>query len=270
MLNMQQQERSYVPFLKCRRNDNNGNVTKYINEGGNVVAAYEYDDFGRIISQSGPMADVFRHRFSTKYFDSEIGLYYYGYRFYSPQLMRWLNRDPIGEDGGLNLYGFCGNNAACKYDLLGMETSTDGWELIGETSEAHSWNCIEWKNKDGRVRRKWNYSELGEESKDGGTQKNYIKHFREITFKLDIHVPDRCIDPFSYGIVSILEMSNDPKSYWCLTYAPLRVYKKCIKRKMKYLLKITVINLDKHPKYNNAPEIHQRDKEGRTFEYGPI
>ena len=50
---------------------------------GNVVAAYEYDDFGRMISQSGPMAEDFRMRFSTKYFDSETALYYYGCRFYS-------------------------------------------------------------------------------------------------------------------------------------------------------------------------------------------
>ena len=62
--------------------------------------AYTYDAFGRTISQSGPLADVFRHRFSSKYFDMETGLYYYGRRFYSPVLRRWLNRDPIGEEGG--------------------------------------------------------------------------------------------------------------------------------------------------------------------------
>ena len=77
--------------------DNIGNVTKYIDESGNVVAAYEYDDFGRTTAQTGPMAEVFRIRFSSKYYDSETGLYYYGYRFYSPALMRWLNRDPIEE-----------------------------------------------------------------------------------------------------------------------------------------------------------------------------
>ena len=100
--------------------DNIGNVTKYIDECGNVVAAYEYDDFGRIISQSGPMAEIFRIRFSSKYYDTETGLYYYGYRFYSPALMRWLNRDPIEEEGGLNLYGFCENNAVSFYDALGL------------------------------------------------------------------------------------------------------------------------------------------------------
>ena len=84
--------------------DNNGNVTKHIDESGNDIAAYEYDDFGRLISATGQMADFFRIRFSTKYYDLETGLYYYGYRFYSPALMRWLNRDPIEEQGGKNLY----------------------------------------------------------------------------------------------------------------------------------------------------------------------
>ncbi len=86
--------------------DNNGNVTKYIDESGSVVASYAYDAFGRIIAQTGFLADVFPHRFSTKYFDSETGLYYYGYRFYHPALMRWLTRDPIAEKGGVNLYVF--------------------------------------------------------------------------------------------------------------------------------------------------------------------
>ena len=86
---------------------------------GNVTNAYAYDAFGRTIAQSGPLADVFRHRFSTKPLDSGTGLYYYGYRFYVPSLMRWLNRDPIREDGGVNLYGFCGNNAICMHDKDG-------------------------------------------------------------------------------------------------------------------------------------------------------
>jgi RHS repeat-associated protein len=92
--------------------DNNGNITAYADESGSLVAVYFYDAFGCIISQFGSMADVFRHRFSTKYFDAESGLYYYGYRFYLPVLMRWLSRDPMKEKGGLNLYGFVENH--CK------------------------------------------------------------------------------------------------------------------------------------------------------------
>ncbi len=52
--------------------------------------------------------------------DSESGLYYYGYRWYSPELGRWINRDPLEEQGGVNLYGFVGNNGINSIDLLGM------------------------------------------------------------------------------------------------------------------------------------------------------
>ncbi|MFN0138233.1 MAG: RHS repeat-associated core domain-containing protein [Phycisphaerae bacterium] len=70
---------------------------------------YAYDAFGNITSQTGSYADANPFRFSTKYFDAETGLSYYGYRYYSARLGRWLSRDPIGEVGGINLYGFVGN-----------------------------------------------------------------------------------------------------------------------------------------------------------------
>jgi RHS repeat-associated protein len=106
-----------VIYIPCY--DNNGNITKYIDANGNIVASYTYNAFGCLISKSGVLADFFRHRFSTKYFDAETCLYYNGYRFYHPILMRWLNLDPIGEDGGVNLYEFCGNNPVCRYDMDG-------------------------------------------------------------------------------------------------------------------------------------------------------
>ena len=51
---------------------------------------YSYDAFGNIIGQSGTMADTFSFRFSTKYFDADCDLYYYGYRFYAPEWRIWL------------------------------------------------------------------------------------------------------------------------------------------------------------------------------------
>ncbi|MBO4288391.1 MAG: RHS repeat-associated core domain-containing protein [Kiritimatiellae bacterium] len=107
----------YVPSY-----DNNGNITRYMDANGSVVACYTYDAFGNIIAKSGRLADFFRHRFSTEYFDAETGLYYYGYRFYHPVLMRWLNRDTIEEDGGVNIYSFCRNNPIYQIDRLGAIT----------------------------------------------------------------------------------------------------------------------------------------------------
>ena len=103
--------------------DANGNVTDCIDTSGNIRAHYEYDAFGNITAQSGDLAHVFPFRFSTKYFDHETGLYYYGYRFYSPVHGCWLNRDPIREDGGINLYSFLWNNPVNTWDYLGLNGS---------------------------------------------------------------------------------------------------------------------------------------------------
>lgn len=48
-------------------------------------------------------------------------MYYYGYRYYGPNDGRWVSRDPIGEQGGVNLYGFVGNDANDIVDVLGLE-----------------------------------------------------------------------------------------------------------------------------------------------------
>jgi RHS repeat-associated protein len=45
----------------------------------------------------------------------------YGYRYFDPQLGRWLSRDPIGERGGINLYEFAYNNPYRWIDILGRE-----------------------------------------------------------------------------------------------------------------------------------------------------
>lgn len=47
-------------------------------------------------------------------------LHYYGYRYYDPVTGRWASRDPIGERGGLNLYGFVGNDGVNWWDYLGL------------------------------------------------------------------------------------------------------------------------------------------------------
>ena len=99
--------------------DNNGNVIGYWNEDGEIVAEYAYDAFGNTIYEDGSMADFFPHRFSTKYYDADTDLYYYGYRYYSPSLGRWISRDPISERGGNNLYAFCANRSLSCIDLIG-------------------------------------------------------------------------------------------------------------------------------------------------------
>ena len=115
LLMVQDGGQTYLPMY-----DALGNVHGMIKAvDGTIAAAYEYDAFGNTLRESGPYAASNPFRYSTKYTDIESGLVYYGHRFYSPSLGRFINKDPIEEQGGLNLYAFCGNNGVNRWDYLG-------------------------------------------------------------------------------------------------------------------------------------------------------
>ena len=96
--------------------DNVGNVTTLASTNGLVVARYLYEPFGNIIAMGGPLADRNLYRFSSKEWHERSGLVYYGYRFYSPSLQRWINRDPVAEIGGINVYRYLLNNPTGAVD----------------------------------------------------------------------------------------------------------------------------------------------------------
>jgi RHS repeat-associated protein len=79
--------------------DGNGNVTYLVDSSQALAASYRYDPFGNTISSSGSLAAANVYRFSSKEQHVVSGMYYYGYRFYDPNLQRWINRDPLGEFG---------------------------------------------------------------------------------------------------------------------------------------------------------------------------
>ncbi len=100
--------------------DGNGNVAALYQGANTLAASYEYSPFGQVIASSGSYALENKYRFSTKPQDRIGSLNYYGYRYYDPMTGRWPSRDPIAEKGGMNLYGFVGNNAVDKRDFLGL------------------------------------------------------------------------------------------------------------------------------------------------------
>lgn len=102
--------------------DGTGNVIATTDANGNVVESYEYDPFGNILNPDPN--DSNRFYFSTKPFDWETGLYYYGFRHYDPSIGRWLSRDPFGERGGLNLYAFGFNDPINSFDQFGLAIET--------------------------------------------------------------------------------------------------------------------------------------------------
>ena len=91
------------------------------------------DPFGNILSKSGPLADVNTYRFSSQEYHQPSGLSIYLYRAYDPNLQRWLNRDPIAELGGPNLYGYVSNNPINLTDSYGM---LPGWEALSNAAES--------------------------------------------------------------------------------------------------------------------------------------
>lgn len=63
----------------------------------------------------------YRTRGYRKNLRSRPGVADYTYRYYDPNTGRWPSRDPIDEEGGLNLYGFVSNSPADSYDYLGLD-----------------------------------------------------------------------------------------------------------------------------------------------------
>ena len=221
---------------------------------GVIVAEYTYDAFGRTISQFGPMAEVFRHRFSTKCYDEETGFYYYGYRYYFPELRRWLSRDPLEEEGGNNLYAMLGNNSISDFDStgeIGNKNKDKAWNFVARWHESHSWNCYEWKHLRGKHM--------------SGTKDKYIEHFEKYTFVGNKKVSESAKAGFSYSIPNALRMDQNPSYCWC---AELDFVLE-INARGQYRLKMHVQTLDVHPTCCEKPENHVSGLEGRNFTLGP-
>ena len=97
----------------------NGNITEYVSGSGEILSHNDYSAFGRELVHTG--SDDFTHRFSTKPYCRKTGVLEFQLRRYRPRCGRWMNRDAIEEDGGLNLYGYVGNGVLMNVDLLGNE-----------------------------------------------------------------------------------------------------------------------------------------------------
>ena len=100
--------------------DGNGNVTALVKaSNGALSGRYVYGAFGEVLEREEVGIEN-PFRFSTKFEDVETGWLYYGFRYYVPETGRWASRDPIEEEGGVNLYGFVGNDGVGGVDYLGM------------------------------------------------------------------------------------------------------------------------------------------------------
>ena len=103
-----------------------GDVIQLIDSTGTAVAAYEYDPYGNIVSQTGDLADLNPLRYRGYYYDAETGLYYVSSRYYDPEIGRWINADipetltaDFENFAQYNLFAYCFNNPVNMSDETG-------------------------------------------------------------------------------------------------------------------------------------------------------
>jgi len=100
-----------------------GDVVRLVNASGTVVARYEYDAWGKVVSATGSMAEVNPIRYRGYYYDAETELYYLRSRYYDSAVKRFVNADGITSTGqgftGYNMFAYCGNNPVNFADPTG-------------------------------------------------------------------------------------------------------------------------------------------------------
>ena len=98
--------------------DHLGSVRELVDGSGAVHARYEYSPYGERTKVAGDLDCDFG--FTGHYTHNASGLVLAPYRAYDPTTDRWLSRDPIEEEGGINLYGYVGNGPVVRIDPLGL------------------------------------------------------------------------------------------------------------------------------------------------------
>ncbi|WP_205948761.1 RHS repeat domain-containing protein, partial [Pseudomonas viridiflava] len=133
---------SYAPLARVDQREGEAESTLYYFHTDQIGTPLEMTDIdGQIVWQATYKAwgslealtvnEVEQNlRFQGQYFDEETGLHYNTFRYYDPEVGRFITQDPIGLEGGFNLYQYV-SNATRWVDPLGLS------ELLGLVTEAH-------------------------------------------------------------------------------------------------------------------------------------
>ncbi len=178
--------------------DHLGSVHALVDAQGEIAQTFTYDAWGNACV-STPNSSFLTPDFSCRYlfqgreYSAATGLYNFRARWYDPVSGRWLSKDPIGLEGGLNLYAFCGDDPVNWRDPWGLEAQNDEKktnnvppiEIGGGVNPPKDWprpgGKWKWDKGSGRYRkgekyRKWHDGHgpghWDEEDRDGSNHEN--------------------------------------------------------------------------------------------------
>ena len=117
-----------------------GDVVAIADENRQIVVVYTYNDYGKIESVSGSLADTVGTlnpiRYRGYYYDTETGFYFLNSRYYDPQICRFINADSdeilLEQDDllGYNLFMYCLNDPINRFDDDGYLSKSNKTKLI--------------------------------------------------------------------------------------------------------------------------------------------
>lgn len=97
--------------------DLSGNIISLIDiKNGETIETYRYSTFGEQMFERA----ITPWRFASKRYDEETGFVYFGRRYYDAEVGRWITPDPLGREGGPNLYAYVSNSPLTKWDEYGL------------------------------------------------------------------------------------------------------------------------------------------------------
>lgn len=123
--------------LRYSLEDHLGSLVTELDQDARLISQEGYYPFGGTAwwaADSQVQASYKTIRYSGKERDTS-GLYYYGFRYYAPWMMRWINPDPAGPVDGLNVYAMVGNNPLSYKDELGLNKSKKLYERTSSDTE---------------------------------------------------------------------------------------------------------------------------------------
>jgi RHS repeat-associated protein len=125
--------------------DHLGSIREMSDGAGSLRARYDFDPYGRRTKVSGNLESEFA--FTSHHYHPASGLHLTLFRGYDSDTGRWLNRDPIGEDGGLNLYEFVGGDPLNWIDTAGLskvKVNGEVWHtpIQGDRDHVHVYNGV--------------------------------------------------------------------------------------------------------------------------------